>query len=106
MTKINSATLTNFCNKYRIKYEASSSNRYVNYSPINYSKFASEYVQQIETSKQYNLTIDERMLYRLVEQDVQIEEEERLRMHNITVRAAWEQYQMAVNLCRSYYAQD
>jgi hypothetical protein len=109
MTKINSATLTNFCNKYRIKVDQPQlANRYVldrsssqldNYGTSRVT--ASDYHHQIEEYQQYTLALDEKSLYSLLEQDARIEEE-RMYMHYPTVRAAYEQYQMTLNLCRSY----
>jgi hypothetical protein len=110
MTKINSATLTNFCNKYRIKViqqQPAHRSRYLLDSSqlVNYGTSrvaASDYHHQIEEYQQYTLELEEKMLYRLLEQDAQIEEEDRMCMHYPTVRAAYEQYQMTLDLCRSY----
>ena len=98
-----------FCSKYGINYTVGKVRKFA-HAPVlgyGYTHTAPESVSiSYEFRTQYELTVDEDALAEIVRKDVQITTEENLRRHNVTVRAAWEQYQMAVNLCRNYYAQD
>ena len=110
MTTISDRQLREFCSKYDINHTVGKARRFA-YTPVpNIVHKATDPYDSIdlkyEIRTQYELTVDEDALAEIVRKDVQITTEEHLRRHNVTVREAWEQYQMAVNLCRSYYAQD
>jgi hypothetical protein len=98
-----------FCKKYNIKYNISNERKYAN-AAINYAKYvnSSSVFEElaIEVHHRYELAIYEDSLLALMKLDAEKTAEENLRKRNITVRTAWEQYQMTVQLCKDHYAQD
>ena len=111
MTKLETDRWLDFCKKYNIQYAISQERKYAN-SAINYAKYVNSsavYAVEelaIEVHHRYELAIYEDSLLALMKLDAEKTAEENLRKRNITVRSAWDQYQMTVQLCKGYDAQD
>lgn len=108
MTKAEMLQWQIFCKKYNIKYNISTERKYA-HAPLPYMfKNSSAVVDElaIEVHHKYECEIYEDSLLALMKLDEEKTAEENLRKRNITVRTAWEQYQMTLHLCKDHYAQD
>lgn len=109
MTKLETDRWLDFCKKYNIQYAISQERKYAN-AAINYAKYvnSSSVFEElaIEVHHRYELAIYEDSLLALMKLDAEKTAEETLRKRNITVRTAWEQYQLTLHLCKDHYAQD
>ena len=109
MTKLETDRWLDFCKKYNIQYAISQERKYAN-AAINYAKYvnSSSVFEElaIEVHHRYELAIYEDSLLALMKLDEEKTAEENLRKRNITVRTAWEQYQLTLHLCKDHYAQD
>ena len=109
MTKNETLQWQDFCKKYSINYAISQERKYAN-SAMNYASYvnsSSKFDEMtLEVHHRYELAIYEDALLALMKLDAEKTEEENLRKRNITVRAAWAQYQLTLHLCKGYDAQD
>ena len=109
MTKLETVQWQIFCKKYGINYAISQERKYAN-AAINYASYVNSSSKfdniAIEVHHRYELAIYEDALLKLMKLDAEKTEEENLRKRNITVRTAWEQYQLTLHLCKDHYAQD
>lgn len=105
MTKAEMLQWQIFCKKYGINYNISSERKYA-YAPQSLMFKNSSAVVEVEVHHRYELAIYEDSLLALMKLDAEMTAEENLRKRNITVRSAWAQYQLTVQLCKGHDAQD
>lgn len=109
MTKLETDRWLDFCKKYNIQYAISQERKYAN-AAINYASYVNSSSKvdniAIEVHHRYELAIYEDSLLALMKLDAEKTAEENLRKRNITVRSAWEQYQLTLHLCKGHNAQD
>ena len=97
--------------KFSIKYNASitisTQRRYdvVSSSMTGTAMARYDVERQIQTSNIYEIKIGERELAHLIREDERHNREMHLVNRNETVRAAYEQYQLTVKLCQTYYTE-